>query len=704
MTNDNREFHQKVKAVFSRTLNIPIQKRSEYLQRECMGDANLQQEVESLLSIDDLDLADDFGVLRPQDAMLRVANEASCPRNYMVLNLLLLAVFTAVAMLANWSLHLRTRLELQQELQVVCDVNVRAIRVWENARSREVEQFARDNRLLAVARQLVQLSGDSDDPRQSLLDSDLVAEFYAVTSAYSLAHGGASLHLVSKDGVVLADTDPVYLGTQLSSTAFKYLAPVFDGRCGVSPLVQNGAMIQDSPVGISEYPTHSYAFAPVPNDSGKVIAALAAMEFSQNGYAQINTVGSLPAHLLVTYIDDGGQIVSSSDETNSEVARPTIRGEAALTQIASAALSSTGPEKRSGFVLDPYVNHRGRRVVGAWSWVAGGSPTGVIIEKEASSALGLQAWLISLTLLGIGCIAATPLVYFAKCWLKGRTRRGLPTLNGRYQLAELIGEGGYSQVFGAIDLQLERKVAVKVLSKRHSKGVSLSRFKREVRILARLTHPSTIRVFDAGASENGSSYFVMELVDGQTLSQLVEQDGQQTEETTLSIIQQVCMSLAEAHDAGLVHRDIKPQNVMVSHAGTSEQFVKVLDFGLGKSTVPIDDEHLSSSGQIAGTIQFMAPECVVSPQQVSPAADVYSIGAVMFYLLTGKPIYEGENKLQLLSQVVEAAWDRSRIPTTLSPQTADSLCLALTKDPTIRPQDASEFGNFLAISRHSRPI
>ncbi|TWU27977.1 serine/threonine-protein kinase [Novipirellula artificiosorum] len=397
----------------------------------------------------------------------------------------------------------------------------------------------------------------------------------------------------------------------------------------------------------------------------------------------------------MTLINDGGQIVSSSDATNTEVARPTIQGQAALTQIASAALSRTRAAQRSGFVLDPYVNHRGRRVVGAWSWVPGGSPTGVIIEQEVSSAYWFHFWLISPVLLGLCCLAAPPLVYLAKTRLKRKWRGGLPMLDGRYQLSELIGQGGYSQVFGATDLQLDRKVAVKVLSKRHSKGVSLGRFKREVRILASLTHPSTIRVFDTGVCENGSPFFVMELVDGLTLSQLVEYHGQQTEETTLLIIRQVCMALAEAHDAGLVHRDIKPQNIMVSHFGTAEQFIKVLDFGLGKSTVSIEDEHLSSSGEIAGTVQFMAPECVVSPEQVSPAADVYSLGAVMFYLLTGKPIFEGKNKLQLLSQVVEATWDSSRIPAALSLQAVESLHSALAKDPAIRPQNASEFADLL---------
>lgn len=699
MTNDNREFHQKAKAVFSNSLNIPLQDRSDFLQRECSGDVNLLQEVESLLSIDDLGLADDFGVLRPRDAVHGVASRTSLPRRYVLSNLLLLALFAPVSIAASRVMRSRLQQEVQRDLQLVCDANVRAIQVWENARSREVEQLANDRRLLDVARQLIRLSGDSNDPRQSLLNSDLVAEFYASTSAYSLAHGGATLHLVSKDGVVLADTDPVYLGTQLSSEAFKYLAPVFDGKCGVSPLVQNGAMIQDSPVGISEYPTHSYAFAPVRSAAGKVIAALAAMEFAQTGYAEFNPVGTLPENLLVTLINDDGQIVSSSDATNSEVARPTIQGVTSLTQVASAALSSTDSEERSGFVLAPYLNHRGRRVVGAWSWVPGGSPTGVIVEKEASAAYWFQSWLNALLFLGLGCLIAPTLAYFVTSRWRNRWRSGLPTLDGRYQLVERIGQGGYSQVFRAIDLQLEREVAVKILSQRHSQGVSRGRFEREIRILARLVHPATICVFDAGACENGSPYFVMELVEGLTLAQLIRQHGRQPEEVALSIIRQVCMSLAEAHEAGLVHRDIKPQNIMVSHFGTPEQFVKVLDFGLGKSTVSHEGEHFSSSGEIAGTIQFMAPECIVSPNQICPAADVYSVGSVMFYLLTGKPIYEGENKLQLLSQVVEAAWDRGRIPPTLSPQAANCLCLALARDPASRPKDASEFVGLLARSQ-----
>lgn len=692
MTIDRREFHQRAKLVFANSLSIPAEERQEFLRRECAGNKKLLKEVESLLEIDAADLPDDFGVLQPPPHSA-ISPSKKSPAHHLWVGMVLVSLVGVASIFVAWSLRLRLQHEVCQDLQIVCNTSIHAIQAWENARSREVAQLATDDRILDAAHRLTQLLRDSSDARQSLMESRLVGEFYEASAAYTMAHGGASLHLVSRDGVVLADPDPAYLGAQLSSEAFKYLAPVFDGHAGISPLVQNGAMVQDSPKGISDYPTHSYAFAPIRDESGRVIAVLAAMEFAQSGYGEIIQTGSLSPDLLVTLINDDGRIVSSSDGIDSKVTRPTIASSQSLTRIASALLGNELANQNSGAVLEPYLNHRGRYVVGVWSWVPAGSPTGVIVERDASRAYWSYHWLNSFMILGLCCIAGPPL-YFLAPWLWRASQGEFATLDPRYQLIEQIGQGGFSRVYRAKDLRLDREVAIKVLSNDDSDGNSLRRFKREIRILAALTHPATIRVFDSGTCENDVPYFVMELVQGLTLAQLVEQRGRQTEEFALAMMHDICHSLSEAHDAGLVHRDLKPHNIMVSRIGTPEQFFKVLDFGLGKSLPTSNDEQRSTTGQIAGTLQFMAPECILSPDDVGPASDVYSLGAVMLYLLSGQQAFAGD-KLKLLDSVTNSKSEGGLLQIGASPRLAEVIQSTLATNPSNRPQNAHKLGEIL---------
>jgi len=207
---------------------------------------------------------------------------------------------------------------------------------------------------------------------------------------------------------------------------------------------------------------------------------------------------------------------------------------------------------------------------------------------------------------------------------------------GRYELEELVGTGGMSSVFRARDLQLDRQVAIKILHERYVDDPEyVERFRREARAVAQLSHPNIVTVIDRGVEE-GRQYIVFEHVDGENLKELVARNGRLPLRQAVELTLSVADGLAFAHQHGLVHRDVKPQNVLLSREGE----VKVTDFGIARS---LDVEHgVTQTGTVLGTGEYLAPE-QASGSPVSPATDVYSLGVVLWELLTGDVPFAGEN-------------------------------------------------------------
>ncbi|HZC75768.1 MAG TPA: protein kinase, partial [Gaiellaceae bacterium] len=207
---------------------------------------------------------------------------------------------------------------------------------------------------------------------------------------------------------------------------------------------------------------------------------------------------------------------------------------------------------------------------------------------------------------------------------------------GRYELEELVGTGGMSSVFRAHDTQLDRRVAVKILHEHYAADPEyLERFRSEARAVARLSHPNIVTVIDRGEDE-GRQYIVFEHVDGENLKELVVRTGRLPVRKALELALATADGLAFAHEQGLVHRDVKPQNVLLS----SEGDLKVTDFGIARS---LDVEHgVTQTGTVLGTGEYLAPE-QASGKPVSPATDVYSLGVVLWELLTGDVPFVGEN-------------------------------------------------------------
>jgi serine/threonine-protein kinase len=258
---------------------------------------------------------------------------------------------------------------------------------------------------------------------------------------------------------------------------------------------------------------------------------------------------------------------------------------------------------------------------------------------------------------------------------------------GQYTLGEKLGEGGMGQVYRATHALLRRPAAIKLLPEGEVTDAAMRRFEREVQLTSELTHPNTISIFDYGHTPEGVFYYVMEYLEGLDLGTLVDQYGRQPPGRVVHIVRQVCQALEEAHANGLVHRDIKPPNIILCERGNQPDVVKVLDFGLVKD---LGAEAGTMENIVAGTPAYLSPEAITAPDSVGPASDLYALGAVGYFLLTGEQVFE---RPTLPATLAAHLLDRPTPPHVLLgvpfPEVLEELILScLDKDPANRPQSA----------------
>jgi eukaryotic-like serine/threonine-protein kinase len=277
------------------------------------------------------------------------------------------------------------------------------------------------------------------------------------------------------------------------------------------------------------------------------------------------------------------------------------------------------------------------------------------------------------------------------------------TIAGRYRLEARIGEGGMGVVYRARHALMRRDTAVKLLLPNRADAAAIERFEREVRLTCQLTHPNTIQVYDYGRTPDGIFYYAMELLAGLNLHDLVFRFGPQPEGRVVQILTQVCESLAEAHAMGLVHRDIKPSNIFLCARGGVLDWVKVLDFGLVREFRGQSAAHNEES-EFAGTPSFMPPEAIKNSAASDPRSDLYAVGAIGYFLLTGKSVFEDEDiselhKKQLAASPAPPSW---RTKNKISVELEKVILRCLERDPDRRPQSALELRDlFLASPRAS---
>ncbi|MEZ5294017.1 MAG: serine/threonine-protein kinase [Vicinamibacterales bacterium] len=276
---------------------------------------------------------------------------------------------------------------------------------------------------------------------------------------------------------------------------------------------------------------------------------------------------------------------------------------------------------------------------------------------------------------------------------------------GSYRVGELLSRGGMGEIYKAEHRMLVRPAAAKIIRPEVLGGLDedgrrriLDRFQREAKVTAGLRSPHTVAVYDFGISPDGTLYYVMELLDGLDFEALVQRFGPLPAERAVHLLLQVCDSLGEAHECGLIHRDIKPSNVWLSHYGSRVDFVKVLDFGLARrADLGQVESHLTVEATVLGTPAFMAPEQIIGTTEVGPRTDLYAVGCLAYWLLTGQRVFAGDRMFEVLDHHLHTApVPPSRRSELEIPEALDRVVMAcLEKDPARRPPSAEALADML---------
>ena len=471
-----------------------------------------------------------------------------------------------------------------------------------------------------------------------------------------------------------------------------------------------------------------FVAAPIRDESFQVVGVLALRIDPEQEFSRIMSLGRFGESGETYAFDKDGRMVSESrfdDEPDSagpaarsgKLAfdpatagarsgrrhhaghRPTARRrELPLTHAVGEAVAG-----RPGVNVDGYRDYRGVPVVGAWKWLPEGD-IGVVTEIDYAEAFR-PLTILRRTFWGLfALLALSAAAIFVFTILLARSRREAQKAAieaqqiGQYKLDRKLGAGGMGVVYKAHHAMLRRPTAIKMLEPDKVNEGTIERFEREVQITSQLNNPNTVAIYDYGRTPEGVFYYAMEFLDGIDLQSLVERYGPQPVPRVIHILEQICGSLYEAHSLGLVHRDIKPANIMLNRRGGEPDVVKVLDFGLVKA---LDDQRqagLTQQASLTGTPLYMSPEAIQMPNSVDARSDLYAVGAVGYFLLTGQPVFEADNVVDLCQKHVATPpvppSERSRTP--IPAELENALLACLEKSRAKRPQTARDLALLIA--------
>ncbi|MDB4975292.1 MAG: Serine/threonine protein kinaserelated protein [Myxococcaceae bacterium] len=399
---------------------------------------------------------------------------------------------------------------------------------------------------------------------------------------------------------------------------------------------------------------------------------------------------------------DGKAVVELRDPGGHVAAghRPALpRERQPLTKLAASAIAG-----HDGVDVDGYRDYRGVKVVGAWRWLPQYG-LGVAVEIDAQEAFALNQGLRrALSALALAMLLALIAVGGSTgLYARARTELEHARQLGQYTLVRELGRGGMGTVYEARHALLRRPTAVKLMNPYPGEALgdtraeteALLRFEREVQLTSQLSHPNTVVVYDYGRSADGILYYAMEYIDGVDLDYLVRVDGALPAARVIHFAQQICGSLAEAHDQSLIHRDIKPANILVCARGGVPDFIKVLDFGLVKSLL---GPQVSGAHVMVGTPQFMAPEVLRDPAAADPRSDIYALGAVLYWLTTGRHVFTEGSRLEALSGGARIA-PPSSLSAELPLDLERVIMRCLAREPHLRPLSMTELAAELRACR-----
>ena len=614
-----------------------------------------------------------------------------------------------------------TSAEVRSRLQTVLNADITALRLWFTEREYDAKSFASDIQVRSSIEEVAALAKDPATTHSALVNSPPAKTLQLHLRELLEPQRYLDYVVVSPDKRIIASLFAGYVDTRTPRAYDLFLNPALEGELAVSrPFPRQGPPSQRA-----EGPT-MFVAAPVRATNGAIIAVLGLRMKPEKEFSQIFSVARM-GETGETYAFDRRGMMLTATRFDSELKvlglippgrentailnlklldpgaelhpgdpLPKPRSELGLTRMALAA--TTGSD---GCDVDGYRNYRGVEVVGAWAWLheyGMGVATEVAVSEAFKTLYDLREVFLVLFLLLVlsgGAIFAFTVMVDR---LQATARRSALAARrlGQYVLVQEIGRGANGMVYRARHALLRRPVAVKLLSPDMTNPANTARFEHEVQMTSQLTHPNTVAIYDYGHTPEGIFYYAMEFLGGIDLDQLVRQFGPQPEGRIIHILRQVCGSLAEAHRIGIIHRDVKPANIILTRRGGVCDLVKVLDFGLVKAARPGSTEP-GAPDAVVGTPHFISPEAVTRPESVDARSDLYSLGAVGYWLLTGKTLFDHETVEDLLKQHVNQAppHPADRLHRPVSKDLADVLLRCLAKRPEERPASAEDLDHAL---------
>ncbi|TWU44192.1 Serine/threonine-protein kinase PknB [Novipirellula aureliae] len=606
-------------------------------------------------------------------------------------------------------------------LQTLLNLETGMLEKWFEVQESAAEALAND----ASVRKTVYALLDSESveaSNQSESELDLHKILARELAPSMSAHDFVGYMLVDKSMSVVSSSHTALTGERQVTEYAEFLERALHGESFVSPPFPSVVMMK----GVDGRPwigvPTMYACAPIRDASFQVVAVLALQIRPEREFTPILQLGQVGAAGETYAFNKEGIMISNSrfdeelillgllpDRTDSQSIlqmsirdpgvdmtqghRPNLRrSEMPLTIMAADAIAGN-----AGMNVEGYRDYRGVSVIGAWRWLPK-YEIGVAIEVETAQAFRPLMILQRTFLIIYGLLILSAIAIFVFTLVVARLQRQSREAVieaqqlGQYTLDEKLGEGAMGVVYRGHHSMLRRPTAIKLLHTNKVNDASIARFEREVQITCQLNHANTIAIYDYGRTPEGVFYYAMEYLDGIDLQNLVGKYGPQSEARVIQILLQMCGSLFEAHSQGLVHRDIKPANIMLNRRGCEPDVVKVLDFGLVKAVDQTDGENKAQQGSMSGTPLYMSPESIQAPMTVDARSDIYAVGAVGYFLLTGRSVFEANGIVELCQKHIDespvAPSKRANIQ--VSGQLEDAIMSCLEKSRAKRPQTARD--------------
>jgi tRNA A-37 threonylcarbamoyl transferase component Bud32 len=713
------ESHQRIKELFLKARELPKAEQAAFVKRKAGEDEKLAKEVlellahdsdETILSIDqnqeNTPRVDPLGLNKLNKHAKTGAWQKVffSSRGRAGTALLVLAII--IGML-GYLAAINTRGELvrmrsEQTLSILKS-NVQALRYWIHDYKSNTQMVLEDG---DVRNAIVDLVEDiSNERAHSLIDSIMQLH---------MAHNDADYYIITDmAGFIIHSPAKQRLGKRVSTEYGDY---IYRASAGEEIFIL--PFYPPDPQDSTQRAARPYVWMQIPvrNNKGEYIGTFGLGRYADTDFTRIIRTAQMGQSGETYAIDKDGNFISESrfeprlrelgllpkDSAISSVKNLQARtfnyslSKDVRTLTPLAALVVAAQESGAGFSIEtvtkPSLDYKGDEVIGAWVWLPEFN-FGMITQIETAEAFEPLWYLyVMISIAVILLVVASAFSFYSSAQLvEVRGQLGSAIEMGQYQVEKMIAEGGMGTVYLASHQLLKRKTAIKVIRLDKAHDEMAKRFEREVKLASQLSHPNTIEIFDYGITNDKQAFCAMEYLSGYHLGEVVKKDGPLPPARVIHILRQVCGSLQEAHALGLVHRDIKPQNIMLINKVGLPDFIKVLDFGLAK---PLEQSaNGDETRTITGTPVYLSPERLKRPGLAQPESDIYALGAVAYYLLAGKPIFTFSSDLDILYQVLNN--EPEPLPEEVPEELRKLVEFCLEKEPENRLSDVAELKSFL---------